>query len=258
MAFRLFELHLDLGLRRLVPEWRRLLSTESLREDIVAGVTVACIAVPLSLAIALASGVAPGVGLVTAIIAGIVCAFFGGTPLAVSGPAAAMAVLIASIVEDHGLAALLCIGLISGLLQLLTGVLGLGKIVRLVPVSVVEGFTAGIGAIILIGQLPRVLGLPPPPESHVVQVLLHIKDLIHDAKITSVLIALSTLVIVMGLPKIHPRIPAPLLGVLLPTAAVALLGIKADEIGQIPNSLPPPKFPELPAAGAWGTIIGSA
>jgi carbonic anhydrase len=257
MAVRLFEPHLDLGLRRLVPEWRRLFTTKNLREDVVSGLTVACIAVPLSLAIALASGVAPGVGLVTAIVAGIVCAIFGGTPLAVSGPAAAMAVLIASIVEDHGLAGLLCIGLLCGSLQVVTGVLGLGKLVRLVPVSVVEGFTAGIGAIILIGQLPRALGLPPPPESHVLDVLTHIRDLIHEAKPASVIIALSTLGIVMGLPRISRRIPAPLLGVLLPTLAVVLMGIQTAEIGAIPNSLPPPRLPEMPKAGAWGAIIGS-
>ena len=258
MSFRLFEPHFDLGLRQLVPEWRQLLTTKHLREDVIAGLTVACIAVPLSLAIALASGVAPGVGLVTAIVAGIVCAIFGGTPLAVSGPAAAMAVLIASIVEKHGLPALLCIGLLCGLLQLATGVLGLGKVVRLVPVSVVEGFTAGIGAIILIGQFPRVLGLPPPPESHVVDVLVHIRDLIHEAKPASILIALSTVAIVIGLPRISPRIPAPLLGVLLPTFAVILFGIKTTEIGEIPNRLPPLRLPELPAEGAWGTIFGTA
>jgi carbonic anhydrase len=258
MAVRLFEPHLDLGLRGLVPEWRRLFTKEHLREDLVAGLTVACIAVPLSLAIALASGVAPGVGLVTAIVAGIVCAIFGGTPLAVSGPAAAMAVLVATIVEKHGLSGLLCIGLICGLLQLVTGALGLGKIVRLVPVSVVEGFTAGIGAIILIGQLPRVLGLPPPPESHVVDVLTHIRDLIHEAKPTSLLVALATVAIVVGLPRISPRIPAPLLGVLLPTVAVVVFGFKTAEIGEIPNSLPPPRIPELPPADAWGSIFGSA
>jgi carbonic anhydrase len=258
MAFQLFEPHLDLGLRRLLPEWRRLVTTEHLRQDVISGVTVACVAVPLSLAIALASGVAPGVGLVTAIIAGIVCAIFGGTPLAVSGPAAAMAVLVATIVEKQGLAVLLCIGLICGLLQLLTGALGLGKIIRLVPVSVVEGFTAGIGAIILIGQLPRVLGLPPPPESHVVDVLTHIRDLIHEANPTSVIVALVTVGIVVGLPRISPRIPAPLLGVLLPTIAVVALGLKTAEIGEIPNSLPPLRIPELPAADAWGSIVGSA
>src|SRR5688572_31915111 len=158
---RKLEVRWDLGVRRLLPEWRSMVSGAHLKDDLVAGLTVACVAVPLSLAIALASGVSPAVGLVTAIVAGIVCALFGGSRLAVSGPAAAMAVLIAAVVEEHGLAALLVVGVGCGVLQIVTGVFGLGRFIRLVPLPVVEGFTAGIGAIILIGQLPRALGLTP-------------------------------------------------------------------------------------------------
>jgi carbonic anhydrase len=147
-----FDPRLDLGVKRLLPEWRALLRREHLREDLFAGLTVACVALPLSLAIALASGAPPAAGLVSAVVAGIVCAFFGGTPLAVSGPAAAMAVLIAAVVQEHGTGGLLVVGLLCGALQLATGALGLGKIIRLVPVPVIEGFTAGIGAIILIAS----------------------------------------------------------------------------------------------------------
>src|SRR5262245_496327 len=84
---------IDLGLGRLVPEWRRLLSRQDLGADVLAGITVGFVAIPLSLAIAVASDVPPGRGLVSAIVAGIACGLFGGTPLAISGPAAAMAVL---------------------------------------------------------------------------------------------------------------------------------------------------------------------
>lgn len=251
------DLRLDLGVRRLLPAWRALLGTEHLREDVVAGLTVACIAVPLSLAIALASGVPPAAGLVTAIIPCVVVALFGGTPLAVTGPAAAMAVLVASIVQTHGIGGLLVVGLLAGLLQLVTGVLGLGKLVRLVPVSVVEGFTAGIGAIILIGQLPRVLGLPPPEESHVFDVITHIGELFHQAKPLSVVLALGTLALVFGLPKINKRIPAPLLAVAIPTALVAIFKIDTQTIGAIPSTLPLPKIPALPTGGAWGPILGA-
>lgn len=251
------DLRLDLGVRRLLPAWRGMFRAEHLREDLVAGLTVACIAVPLSLAIALASGVPPAVGLVTAIMSGVVVAFFGGTPLAVSGPAAAMAVLTASVVQTHGIGGLLVVVLLSGLLQVFTGVLGLGKLVRLVPVSVVEGFTAGIGAIILIGQLPRVLGLPPPEQSHVVDVITHIGELFHQAKPLSVLLALGTVALVFGLPKIDKRIPAPLLAVAIPTAIVAIVGIQTQTIGSIPSTLPLPKIPAFPAAGAWGPIVGA-
>jgi carbonic anhydrase len=130
-----FHVRLDLGVRRLLPEWRSMLSAVHLKEDVVAGLTVACVAIPLSLAIALASGVPPAIGLVTAIVAGVVCPFFGGTRLSVSGPAAAMTVLIGTLVQTHGLAALLVVGVGCGLLQIVTGVLGLGRFIRLVPSS---------------------------------------------------------------------------------------------------------------------------
>lgn len=250
-------LRLDLGLRQLLPQWKALLSPCFLKEDLVAGLTVACIAIPLSLAIALASGVPPEVGLVTAIIAGIVCALFGGTPLAVSGPAAAMAVLIASAVQRYGLGGLLVIGLVVGVLQVLTGVLGLGRLIRFVPVPVVAGFTAGIGAIIFIGQLPRALGLPPPEQSHVVDVLVHLGQLMHRANLAALALTLLTVAITFGLPKVWPRLPAPLIAVVIPTVLAVALKLDVQLIGELPRSLPSPQVPALPDSG-WGPLLGTA
>ncbi len=252
------DLRLDLGSRRLLPVWRALLRPKYLREDLVAGLTVASIAVPLSLAIALASGVPPALGITTAVVSAVVAALFGGTPLAVTGPAAALAVLVAAAVQAHGLGGLVIIGLIAGILQIATGVLGLGRFVRLVPLPVVEGVNAGIGAIILIGQLPRVLGLPPPEVSGVVDVLTHIGELFHQARPASALIALSTVALVFGLPRIHPLLPAPLLAVAVPTAVVAALGIETATLGAVPFEIPLPRLPSLPAAGAWGSLLGTA
>lgn len=130
-------INLNLGLPSLIPEWKSLFSTQYLMADIIAGITVAFVAIPLSLAIALASGFTPGAGLITAIIAGIVCAFFGGTKLAVSGPAAAMAVLIADNAEKFGIQGVVLIGLFAGVLQLLSGVFGIGKFARYVPLPVI-------------------------------------------------------------------------------------------------------------------------
>jgi carbonic anhydrase len=250
-------LRLDLGLKGLWPEWRALVRREHAREDLIAGVTVACIALPLSLAIALASGASPAAGLVSAIVAGVICALFGGTPLAVSGPAAAMAVLIAAVTEAHGAGGLLIVGLVCGLLQLATGVLGLGKLARLVPVPVIEGFTAGIGAIILIGQLPRVLGLPPPEASRALDVLVHISELIHQAKPASVILSLGALAVILALPRLLPRAPAPLLAVGIATAAATWLSLDAERIGAIPALLPLPSLPALPPREAWASIVSS-
>lgn len=236
----------DLGLSTLTKDWKELFSLTGLKEDVIAGATVACIAIPLSLAIALASGVEPSVGLITAIVASMVCALFGGTPLAVSGPAASMAVLVASIVQQFGLGGLIFVGIGCGILQILTGFFGLGRAVRFVPVPVVAGFTAGIGALLFIGQLPRALGLPPPDQSHIFDVIIHIRDLINQSEIISVILALTAITITFLLPKLSPRLPAALIALIVPSFLVAIFGIPTQTIGNIPNSLPFPKLPNFP------------
>lgn len=248
----------DFGVKQLWNDWRIMFSRRYLMDDLLAGASVACIALPLSLAIALASGVNPEIGLVTAIIAGILAALFGGVPLAVSGPAAAMAVLIAAVVQDFGFSGLLLIGLGCGLLQLLTGLFGLGKFIRFIPIPVVMGFTAGIGAIILIGQFPRILGLPAPPESDVFSVILHINNLLHQTQSTALLLALGTLIITLGLPRVWPRLPAPLFAVIIPSLIAYFLHLKVELVGQIPSSLPLPSIPALPHDGmVWSELITS-
>lgn len=248
--------HWDLGLRQLSYSWRTMFSRTYLMNDLVAGMAVACIALPLSLAIALASGVEPEVGLITAIVAGIVCALFGGVPLAVSGPAAAMAVLVASVVQDYGFSSLLIVGFGCGILQLLTGVIGLGTLIRFIPVPVVMGFTAGIGAIILIGQFPRVLGLPAPAESNILSVILHVKSLISHTQLSAFLLALSTLFITFASPRFWPKVPAPLLAVIVPSFIAYYFNLPVENVGAIPSSLPTPKFPMIRAdAIEWIDII---
>lgn len=235
--------HIDLGIKQLLPEWRALFSKRYLYQDALAGLAVTCVAIPLSLAIALASGVNPELGLISAIIAGIVCALFGGVPLAVSGPAAAMAILIASVVETHGLSGMLIVGFGCGILQLLTGVLGFGTFIRFIPIPVVMGFTAGIGAIILIGQFPRILGLPAPDESHVLGVILHVKNLITQAQLSAILLAASTFLITTYLPRIWSRLPSPLFAVAIPSIIAFYMHLPVDMVGSIPSNLPWPKLP---------------
>lgn len=243
--------------KQLWPEWKALFSKRYLKEDLIAGLTVACVAVPLSLAIALASGVEPAIGLATAIIAGFVCALFGGTPLAVSGPAAAMAVLLASIVQAHGIGGLLIIGLGCGVLQILFGVLGWGKLARFVPMPVIAGFTAGIGAVIFVGQLPRALGLPQPSNSSTWSVLNHVTANIGEAHLTSVGLTLLTLAIIFGIPRFAPKVPATLVGVAVTSILVFAFGLQTQLIGNIPDSLPWPQLPELPSEGFLPLIFAT-
>ena len=165
----------NLGIPRLITEWKSLFTTKHLQDDLLAGITVSCVSVPLALAIALASGVPPIVGLITAVLAGIVCALFGGSTFAISGPTPVMAVIVSAAVAKHGITGLFYILLFSGLFQILAGILNLGNIVRFVPLPVVAGFTAGIGSIIFFGQIPTAIGLPSTSHSHFIMVITHIQ-----------------------------------------------------------------------------------
>lgn len=251
--------YIDLGIRSLLPDWRKLLNKDYLRDDIFAALSLSLVAIPLSLAIALASGVEPAVGLITAIVSGIVCALFGGNPTSVAGPAAAMAVIVGVAVESYGMVGLFFIGLICGLLQVLTGILGLGRYVRLTPVSVVEGFTAGIGAIIFIAQLPHALGLPAPSESHVPDVISHIATLVQESNLVAVSVAGCVMLLLWGLPKVFPKLPSPLIALLLPSiAAYYLASGQLDLIGEITKDLSWPSIPDWPSEIDFFELLGTA
>ncbi|MDR3476978.1 MAG: bifunctional SulP family inorganic anion transporter/carbonic anhydrase [Gammaproteobacteria bacterium] len=247
----------DLGLRNLLPEWRSLFSLNFLKEDIFAGMSVAFVAIPLSLAIALASGVPPSVGLLTAIVGSIVCALFGGTPLAVSGPAAAMSVLIADVVYESGFEGLLVVCLSAGIMQIISGVVRLGQMIRYMPYPVIAGFTAGIGAIILIGQLPRVLGIEATTDTYVLKVFLHVMKQVHNIDLATLFTVICTVGIIFILPRFFSRIPAVVIAVIVPTVAVHYLKIPLETIGKIPSSLPLPQLPHLPKEGLWD-LLGTA
>ncbi len=249
--------NLLLGIPRLIPEWKTMLSAKYLTNDIFAGIAVAFVAIPLSLAIALASGVAPGVGLITAIVAGIVCAIFGGTPLAVSGPAAAMSILLADTVEKFGVEALVFMCLLTGLMQLISGMAGLGKLSRYVPLPVVAGFTAGIGAIILVGQLPRAFGLEPPLESHIIGVLNHLKLYFNQINGKCLLLVVLTIGMIRGLPRIFPRMQPVLPAVVVVSALAYFFNLNVPMIGTIPHSLPSMHFPTMPSM-PWGELLLSS
>lgn len=233
------------GISKLIPVWRRMLKKEGLREDLIAGLTVGCVSIPLSLAIALASGMEPGTGLITAIVASIVAALFGGTELAVSGPAAAMSILIAASVKEFGVAGLALIGFFVGLLQVISGMFKLGRFVRFMPGPVIAGFTAGIGAIILLGQLPRAMGLKPPTEGNAFQAIQSLVAQVGDTNFWVVGVALMTIILGKILPRISNKLPSPLLAVAVPTILVAVLGIEVPLIGNIPERLPTPSFPDF-------------
>ncbi len=239
----------------LAPMFRK----KYLQEDIFAGLTVACIAIPLSLAIAMASGVEPGVGLLSAVIGGILAAILGGTSMAVTGPAAAMAIIIASNVEQYGMTGLLMIGIICGVLQIAFGVFKLGRYAKLVPLPVVAAFTAGIGFIIIVGQLPKALQLPSPDQNHVFSVIQHIGTYIETMNPVAFGLALMTLVILKVLPRFFPKAPTPLIAVAIPSLIVYFIGLKGIIlVGSIPHRLTLPHLPNFNAINDWADLFMSA
>lgn len=157
-------------------------SKEQFAKDIVAGIIVAIIALPLSIALALASGVSPEKGLYTAIVAGFVISFLGGSRVQVSGPTAAFATIVAGIVASSGLEGLAVATLMAGALLILMGVLRLGSLIRFIPYTITTGFTAGIAVTIVIGQVKDFLGLTYEEGVSPVETLDKIKAVIHYFK----------------------------------------------------------------------------
>jgi len=230
-AARRWSPRLDLGLRAIAAEWRGILAKRStLGADARAGVTLALVSLPAALAFALAADVAPWRGLVAAAVGGLVAALVGGIPLAIHGPVLALAVLLSAVAERHGTVGLLFVAVVCGVLQVATGVLRFARFLRMVPVTVVHGFSAGVAVIVLIGQLPRALGLPPPGETHVFRVIEHIGEVVYDAQLAPLLVAASAVVLTVGVARFLPRLPATLIGLAVPTIAVVALGLPLPSV----------------------------
>jgi sulfate permease, SulP family len=231
-------------------------SAQFLQKDIFAGLTVAIVALPLSMAISIASHAAPQAGLFTAIIGGFLISALGGSRYQIGGPAGAFIVLVASIIDRNGFAGLLTTTFMAGGIILLLGLFKLGGLVRFVPHSVIVGFTAGIGAIIFASQIHDLLGLSLPGQEPA-PMLAKFKALV--AALPSLnpwaaFISIVSIGLIVGLRKFAPRIPALLVAVLVCTLATVVWHLPVETIasrfGDIPSSLPIPVLPSL----AWTTL----
>lgn len=249
----------DFGIPDLIPEWRKMFKTDTLFTDISAGLTVGCIAVPLSLAIAVASGVPAEVGLVTAAVSGIAGGLMGGTTLAVTGPAAAISLLVVGAVQEHGLEALPFITMACGGLQLASGVTRLGAVAKLVPVSVIAGFTTGVGTLILSGQVPKALGMSAPSGLNPVEIMGFIGENLATINPSAAALAIGTSTAMLALPKLHPKIPSALMAVGGATLATHTCGLDVALIGAIPSGLDAFQFgmPMIPSLGALPSLSAS-
>lgn len=233
---------------------------DTLFSDISAGITVGCIAVPLSLAIALASGVPAEVGLVTAAVSGVAGGLLGGTTLAVTGPAAAISLLVIGAVQQHGLEALPFITLGCGALQLASGATKLGVVAKLCPVSVIAGFTTGVGTLILTNQLPKALGMAAPAGLNPIELLAFIGEhAAQHANPSSAALAIGTSAAMFYLPKLHPKMPSALLAVGGATVATHAFGLDVSLIGTIPSGLEAFQFglPSLPPVDSLPSLAAT-
>lgn len=221
-----------------------------LRADAMAGLTVAIVALPLSMAIAIASGASPAQGLYTAIIGGFIISLLGGSRYQIGGPAGAFIVLVSGTVALHGIDGLILATFLSGIILAALGYLRLGTFVQFVPFPVVVGFTAGIAVIIFASQIQPLLGLTIADEPGALAAKLSALWKVRDT-ITPAAVALSagTVAIILGLRRWRPNWPGMLLAVVLGAVAVAVLQLPVETIGSafggIPSSLPAPGLPSI-------------
>jgi SulP family sulfate permease len=217
---------------------------ESFTSDLKAGFITAVVALPLAIAFAIASGVEPQMGLYTAVIAGILVASTGGSRYSISGPTGAMTVIILSTLHSFELEGLLLAGFLAGAFQILFGILKLGKVVKYIPLPVISGFTSGIGAIILIGQIPNALGLVIPSKEHVWETLYAIISSANLISTTAITICVTTILLLLFLPGLMARIkyinslPPSIIALILSVIIVYHFGFEIPLVGSIPAGLP--------------------
>lgn len=236
---------------KLVTVFQEGYSLPRLKADAVAGLTVAIVALPLSMAIAIASGVAPDRGLYTAIFGGFIVSLLGGSRHQIGGPAGAFIVLVAATAAQYGVEGLVLATAMSGILMILAGWLRLGKYIKYIPYPVTVGFTAGIGVIIFASQIHDLFGLTtsgtePGPFLDKILYLSHYADTI---SIMATLVAVLTITIILLLKRYLPSWPGLLIAVGLASVIATLLNLPIETIGTkfggIPQSVPAPMLPRM-------------
>ncbi|MEG1513194.1 MAG: SulP family inorganic anion transporter [Raoultibacter sp.] len=224
---------------------------KQLPKDIVSGIMVAVVALPLSIALAIASGVSPEKGLYTAIIAGFLIAFLGGSRVQISGPTAAFATIVAGIVAADGIDGLFAATIIAGILLMLMGFFKLGAIIRFVPYTITTGFTAGIAATLVIGQLKDFLGLTLPAGTITVETLDKLQAAAQNVGTVNgqaLIVGAVCLGILFMWPKVNRRVPSSLVALITGIAMVNLFGMNVNTIGDlytVNSGLPSFHIPQL-------------
>lgn len=212
-------------------------NAQKLTKDLMAGVTVAAVALPLALAFGVSAGATAAAGLVTAIVAGIVMSLLTGGYYQISGPTGAMAAILGSLIATHGMQGVFVAGLMSGIILVIAGILHLGELTSFVPSPVITGFTSGIAVVIALGQIDNFFGTHSEGATAIAK-LLSYKDLGFHPDLTTVLVALFVVLLMVFFPKKwNAVVPASLIGIIITTAATLVFKLDVATVGEIPQSL---------------------
>ncbi|SKA61071.1 sulfate permease, SulP family [Eubacterium uniforme] len=219
--------------------------------DVISGIIVAIIALPLSIALALASGVGPEEGIYTAIIAGFIISFLGGSRVQIAGPTAAFATIVAGIVAKNGMGGLALATVLAGILLMVMGLLRLGSLIKFIPYTITTGFTAGIAVTILVGQIKDFLGLKYPKGTVTIETMEKVEAIVKNIKTINyeaLIVGAVCLVVLIIWPYISEKIPGSLIAVFVGIAMVKGLNMHVNTIGdlyKISNKLPSFKMPTM-------------
>jgi len=226
--------------------------------DLLAGLTVGVVALPLALGFGVASGVGPTAGIITAIVAGIVAAVFGGSSVQVSGPTGAMAVVLVPIVAHDGVRAVPTVAIMAGLMVIAMGLTGLGRMIQFVPWPVIEGFTVGIAITIALQQVPLLLGNKRGSGSTVLESAWHaVMHASWSASATALVLGGLVVAVMMVWPHMTKAVPASIAAVVIATLIAVAFGLSVPTIGTLPHHLPAPGVPSL-GFGAMEHLLGPA
>lgn len=218
----------------------------SWRGDVLAGLTVGVVALPLALAFGITTGLGAAAGLTTAIVAGLVAGVFGGSDVQVSGPTGAMTVVLVPLVARFGTDAVVIVGVLAGVLVVAAGVFRLGRVLAYIPWPVVEGFTLGIAIIIFLQQVPSALGVTKPEGENTALVAWEaVREAVQSASFGAVALVAVVVLAMVGLPRLHRTLPASLLAVVVATLLAGFAGWGVDTIGALPSSLPSLVLPSV-------------
>ncbi|WP_155055790.1 SulP family inorganic anion transporter [Streptomyces blattellae] len=229
------------------------------RRDLLAGLTVAIVALPLALGFGVSSGLGAEAGLATAVVAGALAALFGGSNLQVSGPTGAMTVVLVPIVGQYGPTGVLTVGLMAGVMLVGLAVLRAGKYMQYVPAPVVEGFTLGIACVIALQQIPNALGVPKPEGDRVLVVTWRAaEEFAQSPNWTAVGFAVVVAAVMLVGARWRPTVPFSILAVIAATVVARFLHLDAAApIGDLPSGLPAPSLSFLDP-GALGSLLAPA